>query len=93
MIPGWNLYALSPPARSLSGGPSSRVSSGGKSSPAPGSGLAQRATYGGGKTAARHAAETHYSDAFARVRETGYHRRDRDLKDLHARLDELRALG
>ena len=38
-------------------------------------------------------AEAHYTDAFARVQETGYHRRDRDLKDLRARLDELRALG
>ena len=38
-------------------------------------------------------AEAHYSDAFERVQETGYHRRDRDLKDLRARLDELRALG
>ena len=39
------------------------------------------------------AAEAHYTDAFTRVHETGYHRRDRDLKDLRERLDELRALG
>ncbi len=38
-------------------------------------------------------AEAHHKDAFAGVQETGYHRRDRDLKDLRERLDELRTLG
>ena len=39
------------------------------------------------------AAEAHYTDAFAHVQETGYHRRDPELQDLRERLDALSSLG
>src|SRR5262249_47975646 len=39
------------------------------------------------------AAEAHFKEAYDLVQSTGYHRRDRELRDLQRRIDHLRALG
>ena len=92
MIPGRNLCVLSLPAAKPAKRSIFARIFGGKSAPAPAA-VWRTDPLTPEEKKLLDTAEAHHSDAFAGVQETGYHRRDRDLKDLRERLDELRALG